>query len=194
MRRRMSDPSRERVALTDAFLMFLLPLATPAAICLSWMSLCFMDVCSRRWGRKSGHKLRQPCKTHCCVSLMGQYRLLTQRILWSCAERDKRVPVQQRCSSEPQQLLSGSAIQIAAFMELWINRDPHFDDMHPYRMHSKQTCRDVQNTEYNALCKTHGALKFTTNQKTLQEFTSSRRAFCTLRLRLKHTENACKCL
>lgn len=33
----MSDPSGERVALSDAFLMLLFPLATQDAICLSWV-------------------------------------------------------------------------------------------------------------------------------------------------------------
>ncbi len=62
-RQSMSDQSGESIALTDAFLMLPFPRATADAICLSWASLCFMDMCWIQLGWKSEHKLKQPCPT-----------------------------------------------------------------------------------------------------------------------------------
>lgn len=58
-RRPMSDPSGERMALTDAFLMFLIQLAIQGAICLSWVSVCLMDTCWRL-EKRSERNIQEP--------------------------------------------------------------------------------------------------------------------------------------
>lgn len=155
----MSDPSGESMALTDPFLMLLFPLGTQDAICLSWVSPCFMDVCGRLWVWKSGHKLRQPCPAAkqgpvTAAQAWGLFETVMGKSKWkkrqSHQDPAKCVAVKQSKSAH------GATFELwnsnGFFMELRINWTERFDEIHPERIF--RMVQMIKTTELNKIIST----------------------------------------
>lgn len=86
--------------------------------------------------------------SHALLLNKGQWLLLTLRAFWSCHGKGRRKKcqlhqdsaqyVKVKWNNSPHYTTFKLCNSESVFVELWINRAQHFDEMHPRRVYSKQ--------------------------------------------------------